>query len=222
MRDEKICPTCGGPLVWKGNVLDGALDCAHCAQVEFVEEPTQLAMLKDEEQPTQDEVDANIKSLNRAAGIKPEYAEWDDLCLHDIYMDKASGKDFTPEPATIPPGLFATGRRTGRTTRMVVRALQTAATGKKVIILAHNQLMVRRIEQMIGQRGHAKGPHGLFFVPHLDNGPVGSVRVLSVIVTPRGIGRDVEVHADHSIFDEFSPFTAEHMGAWRARHEINS
>lgn len=94
MRDEKVCPTCGGPLVWKGNVLDGALHCAHCAQVEFVEEPAQLAMLKDEEQPTTEEIDSNIKAMNRAAGIKPEYAEWDDLCFKPVNLPTTG--EFTP------------------------------------------------------------------------------------------------------------------------------
>lgn len=220
MRDEKICPTCGGPLVWKGNAIDGCLDCAHCAQVEFIEEPAQLAMLRDEEQPTAEEIDANIKSLNRVAGIKGEYAEWDDLCLHDIYMDKASGKDFQREYECIYTG----GRRTGRTHGMVLRALEVASRGESVIILVHDRRMVGYIDEIIRRFGIDESRGGAFLVPSSSSVVrYGSIRIAPVEVSPRGVNRGARVFADHAIFEcKRSLAFQEACNEWWSRYEIMS
>lgn len=266
MRDEKICPTCAGPLVWKGNVLEGSMHCEHCAQVEFIEEPTcgqpcrvdvdlgsvSLQILMDEEdQPTQDQIDANIKAMNRSAGIKPEYAEWDDLCLNDLSERFAKPENFgpwgAPQPARasrklsveernalldgdcdgIPPWAqtwHRSNRQTGRTHGMVLRALAAAAEGSPVIILAYDPKGVRYIVDMLlklGVSGH--NHYGHFEVQHRVG--VGSTRlsVLSVQVSPRGIPRDRRVFADHHVFEHDGGIVfQEALSEWRSLHEIQS
>lgn len=64
MRDEKVCPTCGGDLIWKGNVLDGALTCEHC-------------------------LDGKVAidwAATNALDLMKEAAEWDDLGLRPQLM----------------------------------------------------------------------------------------------------------------------------------------
>lgn len=104
MRDDKLCPTCGADLIWKGNVLEGRLVCQHCAQVETISEPAELARLKEEED-WEDAVDANIKRLNKGKSF--EDREFDDPTVMTIAgIDWASTMpgeweqhiDFTAQP----------------------------------------------------------------------------------------------------------------------------
>lgn len=199
MRDEKLCPTCGGDLIWRGNVLEGRLACPHCAQVETISEPAELpvriAILKEEEEEWENSVDANIKALNKAR--KFEDREFDD------------------------PTAMMSARRTGKTHAMVVRALEEASNGNPVIILVHHHRMVDYVQGIMYRMGLER-KHGMMMVPAPRAGfSYGSIRVLPVVSDPRGVSRDVKVFADHSIFEQDRDRRVqEAFNEWWSRYEI--
>lgn len=179
------CDLCGSEYVWVGDMLTGELGCK-CGP-----------------QPTVEEIDANIKSLNGITVLREEEeGNW----LTERNMDM-------------------TARRSGRTHDMVLRALTEAGKGNMVVILTTDCKMVRYIENMIFRLGIERRGHQ-FVVPcayRMNYDPLyGSVRVLSVHADPRGANRSARVFADHALRGRLDWTTQDHFNHWRARYEIMS
>ena len=85
MNDTK-CKQCGYDMVWEGSIINGSLTCQVCKFakmlndcLECVEDPSARALQSggsDGSAPTPPRAPTIREALK---GVKPEYAEWDDL-----------------------------------------------------------------------------------------------------------------------------------------------
>ena len=87
--NEDLCKSCGERMRFVGNLLSGGLKCEHCDKAETISITLEQAMLKEEEeeeeeeedwqdlpplrQMTPEEVDANIKRMNKLLGDTDEH-----------------------------------------------------------------------------------------------------------------------------------------------------
>lgn len=78
--NEDLCKNCGERMQFVGSLLSGGLKCEHCDKAETISITLEQARLKEEEedwqdllplrQPTPEEVDENIKRLNRLGRMR--------------------------------------------------------------------------------------------------------------------------------------------------------
>jgi hypothetical protein len=101
---------------------------------------------------------------------------------------------------TLPPEI---NRRTGRTTKMLEAAVQAVKAGHRVIVVAHNYNMARRVQQLLGDdRDSSLRPISGYGAKFTSDGQV----LASSLPKPSDptvwqLGRDTIVFVDHLVYE---------------------
>lgn len=202
MRDEKVCPCCGGDLVWKGNALEGAMHCAACDEAADLNEAEGDVV-------TGWDPAANFLTVEYLAALRSHDHSQREHFGDYNQQHARSQREFEKEY------FCDQDRQSGRTHAMVLRALDTAAHGESVVILVHHSKMVYYVENMIKGLGLHKIRPDTFSVGN------GTLKVVCPLhQTHSGYGLRCKVFADHACYEAGSSRFWDEFSDWRMRHEI--